>query len=158
MDTGAVRAVVQQTNNMRPGDTARDPRTPARSSSARHGSAEHGSNPRQNRSREPRERDSRGRSTNTRDLPQVTLGPQNTIDLGQQFEDVHDRLDALERLQRLHATSITHADQAISENRAAINVLDTDISAYKLFITKTHKVIDEYVATKNLEIGDAIRT
>ena len=145
MDTGAVRAVVQQMNNMRPGDTARDPRTPARSSSARHGSAEHGSNPRRtNRSRDAR--DTRGRSSNTRDLPQVTLGPQNTIDLGQQFEDVHDRLDALERLQRLHATSITHADQAISENRAAINVLDTDISAYKLFITKTHKIIDDYVA------------
>ena len=86
------------------------------------------------------------------------MGPQNTIDLGQQFEDVHDRLDALERIQRLHATSITHADQAISENRAAINTLDTDISAYKIFITKTHKVIDEYVASKNLELHDSIRT
>ena len=156
MDTGAVRGIAQQMKNMRPGDTARDPRTPARSSSARHGSAEHGSNPRQNRSRDAR--DSRGRSSNTRDLPTVTLGPQNTIDLGTQFEDVHDRLDALERLQRLHATSITHADQAISENRAAINVLDTDISAYKVFITNTHKVIDEYVCSKNLEHSDALRT
>ena len=156
MDTGAVRGIVQQMNNMRPGDTARDPSTHARSSSARHGSAEHGSNPRQNRSRDAR--DSRGRSSNTRDLPTVTLGLQKTIDLGTQFEDVHDRLDALERLQRLHATSITHADQAISENRAAINVLDTDISAYKLFITNTHKVIDEYVCSKNLEQSDALRT
>ena len=100
MDTRAVRALVQQMHNMRPGDTARDqrtPRTPARSPSARHGGAEHGCNPRRNRSRDAREgRGSRGRSTNARDLPQVTLGPQNTIDLGQQFEDVHDSLDAPE--------------------------------------------------------------
>ena len=135
MGTRAVRALVQQMHNMRPGDTARDqrtPQTPARSPSVRHGGAEHGCNPRRDRSRDAREaRGSRGRSTNARDLPQVTSGPQNTIDLGQQFEDVHDRLDALERLQRIHATSITQADQAISETRAAIHVLHTDISAYK---------------------------
>mgnify|MGYP000905976326 CR=1 FL=1 len=58
----------------------------SQATSARHGSAEHGSDPRRARSRDnQRTRDSRGRSVNERDLPQVTLGPQNTIDLGQQF-------------------------------------------------------------------------
>ena len=90
MDYGAVRGIVQLMNNARPGGTGRDPLTPARPSSDRHGSAEHCSNPRPNRSRDTR--DNRGRSSNTRDLPQVTLGTQNSINLGQQFEDVHDRL------------------------------------------------------------------
>ena len=61
MNAGAVHAVVQQINNARGGDNARDPRAPVRSSSARHGSAEHVSNPQLNRSR-----DNRNRSSNTR--------------------------------------------------------------------------------------------
>ena len=153
MDIGTVRAVVQEMNSRAPGDQARDAGRGRRSASARHGSAEQSSGPRRNRSRD---NGSRGRSSNTRELPTVTLGPQNMLDLGQQFADIHDRIDALERLQRLHAQSITHADEAITANRGAINHLDKDISAYKIFITETHGRIDQYVEQENQKQNDAI--
>ena len=154
MDIGSVRAVVQEMNSRAPGDQARDARRGPRSASARHGNTEQGFSPRRNRSRD----NSRGRSGNTRELPSVTLGPQNMLDLGQQFSDIHDRIDALERLQRLHAQSITHADEAITANRCAINHMDSDILAYKRFITETHGTIDKYVEQENKKQRDAIET
>lgn len=80
------------------------------------------------------------------------------LDLGEQRADIHDRIDALERLQRLHAQSITHADEAITANRGAINLMDQDISKYKLFIAETHGTIDGYVKQENKTHREAIQT
>ena len=79
------------------------------------------------------------------------------LDLGEQLADIHDRIDALERLQRLHAQSITHADEAITANRGAIHHMDVDISKYKLFITETHGTIDKYVEQENRKHREAFQ-
>ena len=108
---GGVAGLIAQMQGAIPGPSARD-------SSSRRGRAQHG-NAEQSASRQPGPR-SRDRTqfqlprtprSSTRDIraPSANdqelrdLGPQNRQDFDSLMETVNDRLDTLERFQRLHA-------------------------------------------------------
>ena len=61
------------------------------------------------------------------------------------METVNDRLDTLERFQRLHAQSIAFCDESITVNKKATAEIATDFEKYKQYITTIHKKIDSYV-------------
>ena len=60
---------------------------------------------------------------------------------------VHDRLDALERYSRMHATAIAQQDDEQKQTREAIRGFSNDFESYKKFITEPHKRIDSHVKT-----------
>ena len=93
-----------------------------------------------------------------RDAPAVTLSPQNTLDLGKQFTNILDRLDSIERANRMHGQSLAHAHEGIKQNRTAIESLDRDICQYKAFITDTHKRMVEHFFEKDRELGEFVQT
>ena len=112
---------------------------------ARHGTAEQGSGPRQALDRRRRER-SRDRD------PSVTIraepgGVMESEDWLSALTMVHDRLDALERYSRMHATAIAQQDDEQKQTREAIRGFSNDFESYKKFITETHKRIDSHVKT-----------
>ena len=73
------------------------------------------------------------------------MGPQNRMDFDNIIETINDRLDTLERYQRLHAQSLAYCDEGITNNRKAITATDDDIATYKKFIAGIHGTIDRYV-------------
>ena len=120
-----VAGLLQTLSLSRPGPSAGDSRR-VRSQGFLHGTAEQGSRPRR-RSRDRLGRaDSDAVSSLTRTPTARSLGPQNALDVEAAFETINDRLDTIERHQRLHAQSIAFADAAISD--VAKNICDMDAS------------------------------
>ena len=165
---GGVRGIVSQMQTSAPGIGVRD-------SSARHGSGAGSLSrppnigqipPHRQRSRDRTSPQPRTPRSVTRDLraearayreraEAVTavrnLGPQMKSDFDAIIEGIIDRLDTLERYQRLHAQSIAFCDESITGNRTAITTLSQDVERYKEFITLTHKHIDKFVNNKHSE-------
>ena len=137
MDTtttfGQVRDAVRQMNARAAGASAGD----RLSTHARHGNAEQSSRPRA-RSRE------RGRSA----IRTNPAGPQEQMDWLQALEVVHDRLDTIDRLQRLQAQSMaTMAEDNVKET-ARLNQTVEDIGQYKKFVSDTHRNLDDVLLDK----------
>ena len=140
----------------RPGAGAADPRR-VRSQGLQHGTAEQGSRPRR------RSRDRLGRadsdavsSLHSRTPTARSLGPQNALDVEAAFETINDRLDTIERHQRLHAQSIAFADAAISDVAKKVCDMDADICAYKRYITETHQLIDSEMTSRANDVRAAM--
>ena len=105
--------------------------------SVQHGNAERG--------RRTRERD-RDRSSSARQGIRMTAaGPQEQQDWLHALAIVCDRLDTVERVQRLHAQSIAHGDEVTTSVGRKLRETINDIDAYKKFMTDTHKVIDNFI-------------
>ena len=118
--------------------------------------AEQGSRPRR-RSRDRLGRaDSDAVSSLTRTPTARSLGPQNALDVEAAFESISDRLDTIERHQRLHAQSIAFADAAISDVVKKVYEMDTDIGAYKGYITETHQLIDSEMTSRANDVRAAM--
>ena len=64
----------------------------------------------------------------------------------QEFDDrftkVDDRIDAIERMLRLHAQSIAMGDEAITNAHRKIVVIDNDFVACNIFMNGVHTTID----------------
>ena len=151
MDSGNVQRMVQQLQVAAPGDTGRDR---GRSSGLPHGSAEQGSDPRaapRGRGRSVRSRD---RDRDPREVRPSTpnspargqIYPATMQEFDDRFTRVDDRIDAIERMLRLHAQSIAMGDEAVTNAHRKIVAIDNDFVAYKNFITGVHTTIDNYVA------------
>ena len=137
-----VRNLVAQMNAARPGATALDStRSRAHYPGARHGSAERDSDRTVNR----RIHRSREREDRRRDEP---AGPEEEATWLQALENVNDRLDTLERTGRLHAQTLAHTDEEITNQRAGIRGMSNDFEAYKEFITTIHKKIDSHLTNR----------
>jgi hypothetical protein len=151
-----VAGLLQTLSLSRPGPSAGDSRR-VRSQGFLHGTAEQGSRPRR------RSRDRLGRadsdavsSLHSRTPTARSLGPQNALDVEAAFETINDRLDTIERHQRLHAQSIAFADAAISDVAKKVCDMDADICAYKRYITETHQLIDAEMTSRSNDIRSAM--
>ena len=88
----------------------------------------------------------------------MTLGPQNTLDIGEQFAIIHDRLETLENNQRSYASSIAKTQEIVQQNREAIETTDADIAKYKSFIADTHGEIRTFLLDKDKEMKESLQT
>ena len=148
---GGVSGMVAQYQRGFPGEGARDASSRRQNSraavSARHGIAEHGeirpgSVGQRGRPR-PRSRDRQERPDLNQQLRD--MGPENRQDFDNIIEGITDRLDTIERFQRLHAQSLAFCDEGITGNRKLMSEMDADITKYKEYITYIHQKIDKYV-------------
>ena len=136
-----VAAMNQRRLNAQVGATARDRGMSSFVNAAQHGNAElRGSAPRQ-RSRDRSASARSGASISTMQFADPPAGDWTT-----QMEHVHDRLDTLERLTRLHAQSIAHRDETASETRQGIVTVEKDLGMYKNHVTSMHQTIDRYIS------------
>ena len=146
-----VQAMNQRRLNAQLGAAAGDRGMSSFLGGAQHGNAEQ-------RGQRPRQR-SRDRSPGGRSASQSTMQfavPATMEDVATQLEHIHDRLDTLERLTRLHAQTIAHADEMAVETRSAVVATDKDISMYKNHITSMHQTIDRYVTERNNALEEKI--
>ena len=67
---------------------------------------------------------------------------QNLQDLEGIGGKIHDCLDTLERIARLHAQSIAQTDESTAQLRGNTKIMYDDCEQYKRFITGTHQNID----------------
>ena len=148
--------LIQSLQLARPGAGAADP-VRVRSQGLQHGTAEQGSRPRR------RSRDRLGRaasdtvsSLHSRTPTVRSLGPRNRLDVEAAFGEINDRLDTIERHQRLHAQSIAYADAAISDTAKNVHDIDADLSNYKRFITETHGLIDSEMTARSNDVQNAM--
>ena len=114
-----------------------------RSYTARHGSTEQGSMTRQRSRQARRDRTDAGQEPfGSASGRRADHRMQNLLDLESVVEDIHDRLDTLERQGRMHGQTIAHHEEAINIGWGKSKAIDDDITAYKTFITSTHQNID----------------
>ena len=92
-----------------------------RSGGVQHGSTEQGSTPRHGARTTRRERD-RDRDDRQSPSPRADHRMQNRQDLEGIVEKIHDRLDTIERITRLHAQSIAQTDESVAQLRENTNL------------------------------------
>ena len=122
---------------------------PVRNSSVplfRHGIAEHGRRSRHH-SREGR------RQSSGSQRPSVTgrttpIGPQEAMEWTEALQLCNDRIDTLERADRMFAQTIAVVDKENNATRSRVSDIHADIEQYKLFISGVHSNMEKVVTHK----------
>ena len=76
----------------------------------------------------------------------------------QALENVTDRLDSIERQQRMTAQTLNHFQQELERRAGRLRETVLDIAAYKSFIATTHvnldKVLSDRLATVQSQVSN----
>ena len=135
--TGSVAMQVSRLNN------------PVRTGSvplSRHGIAEHGRRSRQH-SREGR-RQSSGSQRPTVTGRTTPIGPMEAVEWTDALQYCNDRIDALERTNRMLAQTLAQVNAENNATRSRVSDIFVDVENYKLFISSVHSNMEKVVTHK----------